>query len=112
VEILLANASNFTPEGGSITLTTWHEDGMLITRVSDTGVGIPRREWENIFKPYYKLGRGSGKLAGSGLGLTITRSLVEKHGGKVWLESQEGKGSTFLFSLPLGKGPLPEVDGK
>ena len=109
-ENLLTNASNFTPKGGRITLTAWQEDNMLITKVSDTGIGIPPGEWQNIFKPYYQLERDRGsKLAGSGLGLTITKTLVEKHGGKVWLESQVNQGSNFLFSLPLSKKPSPEV---
>lgn len=113
LENLLTNASNFTPEGGRITLAAWREDNQLITRVSDTGAGIPPGEWKNIFKPYYQLEQDLGrKLAGSGLGLTITKSLVEKHGGKVWLESQMSQGSSFLFSLPLGKNPPPEVDNR
>ncbi|MFH0941740.1 MAG: HAMP domain-containing sensor histidine kinase [Chloroflexota bacterium] len=112
LENLLSNAGNFTPDGGRIALSVWQDGNTLVTRVSDTGVGIPRREWENIFKPYYQMGRGSGKLVGSGLGLTITRSLVEKHGGKVWLESEEAKGSSFFFSLPLDKNPSPEVGSK
>jgi signal transduction histidine kinase len=110
MENLLTNASSFTPEGGRIKLTAWQEDNKLVTRVSDTGIGIPPGEWKNIFKPYYQLEQGgSGKLAGSGLGLTITKTLVEKHGGRVWLESQVAQGSSFLFSLPLGKNPSPEV---
>ncbi|RJQ38030.1 MAG: sensor histidine kinase [Dehalococcoidia bacterium] len=111
VENLLSNASNFTPEGGRITVASRRDDDALVTRVSDTGVGIPKREWGNIFKPYYRLGRGSGKLAGSGLGLTITRTCVEKLGGRVWLESEEQKGSSFFFSLPLDRNLQVEGSG-
>ena len=73
-----------------------------MVQVSDTGLGIPAEEQERIFQPYYQINRdGEGKQTGSGLGLAIIKSLVELHGGKIWLKSIVGQGSTFAFSLPI-----------
>jgi signal transduction histidine kinase len=94
---LLTNASKFTPEGGKITISASPDNNKLVIEVTDTGVGVPAREQELIFQPYYQVNRGRG----SGLGLAITKFLVELHGGKLWLKSVAGQGSTFFFSLPL-----------
>lgn len=99
---LVANASKFTPERGKINVDARQDGESLVLQVSDTGMGIPAEEQERIFQPYYQVKRdGEGKKTGSGLGLAITKSLVELHGGKIWVESELGKGSTFAFSLPL-----------
>ena len=94
---LLTNASKFTPEGGTITVSASHDNNSLVIQVTDTGIGIPAKEQKMIFQPYYQVNGGRG----SGLGLAITKFLVELHGGKVWLNSVAGQGSTFFFSLPL-----------
>jgi signal transduction histidine kinase len=97
--LLTANATKFSPEEGKITIDARLRDSeTLIVRVSDTCGGIPVEEHELIFKPHYQIGRSDGE---GGLGLTIARFLVELNGGKIWVESKNGYGCTFLFSLPL-----------
>jgi signal transduction histidine kinase len=99
---LVANASKFTPERGTIQVGAQQDDESLVVQVSDTGVGIPAEEQERIFQPYYQIKQDGGRRhAGSGLGLAITKSLVELHDGKIWLKSIVGQGSTFAFSLPI-----------
>ena len=98
---LVANASKFTPEGGKIKVSAWQDNNTLVVQVSDTGIGIPPAEQERIFQPYYQIKQGGGKLTGSGLGLAIAKSIVELHGGNIWLKSVVGQGSSFFFSLPL-----------
>jgi signal transduction histidine kinase len=99
---LLENASKFTPKRGQITVRASEDAQLGITvEVEDTGPGIPEDEQEKIFEPYYQVTDTSGYYAGSGLGLAIAKSLVELHGGKIWLKSKVGEGSTFLFSVPI-----------
>lgn len=106
---LTHNALKFTPQGGSITLrATWCNDGNDVEfAVADTGVGIPARDLPRIFERFYKVDRArtraQGELRGTGLGLAIAKHIVEAHGGKIWAESVEGKGSTFYFTLPSGE---------
>ena len=107
---LIANASKFTAEEGQIKVSGWQDGQSLIVQVSDTGVGIPDEEQKRIFQPYYQINRDKGRqstLVGegrrqsdSGLGLAIAKFLVELHGGKIWLKSRVGQGSSFFFSLP------------
>ena len=103
---LLVNASKFIPEGGTITLSAREEANSLIVEVKDTGPGIPKKEQQRIFEPYQRQTTDRERLSGLGLGLSLCKKLVELHGGKIWLESQVGKGSTFSFSIPL-KSPVP-----
>lgn len=99
---LLSNAIKFTPSGGRITVSAAHHANDVHVSVQDTGIGIPPAEWERIFQPFYQLEPVlTRKHAGMGLGLTIARGLVEQHGGKLWAESEPGRGSTFTFTLPL-----------
>jgi len=99
---LVANASKFTPERGKIKVGARQDGESLVVQVSDTGVGIPAEEQERIFQPYYQIKQDGGRRrTGSGLGLAITKSLVELHGGKIWVGSELGKGSTFVFSVPI-----------
>ena len=107
---LVANASKFTAEEGQIKISAHQEGQGLVVQVSDTGVGIPSEEQERIFQPYYQVKRDSGRPAtrpteksrhsDSGLGLAIAKFLVELQGGKIWLKSRVGQGSSFFFSLP------------
>ncbi len=104
---LLANASKFTPEGGSITVSATKNDTSLIIVVADNGIGISADKQELVFQPYFQISGGKG----SGLGLAITKFLVELHGGTIHLESTPGKGSRFTCSLPLpGQGQTSEVN--
>ncbi|MDZ4230507.1 MAG: PAS domain-containing sensor histidine kinase [Dehalococcoidales bacterium] len=98
---LLINASKFTPEGGKITLRAREDSNSLIVEVQDTGRGIPEEEQSRIFQPYHRQITDREHLSGLGLGLSLCKYLVELHGGKIWVESQVGKGSTFGFSIPL-----------
>jgi len=99
---LLSNALKFTPEGGAIEVGASAENGTEVkVWVKDSGVGISAEEIGQIFEKYRQ--SSSGKTSdqkGTGLGLVICKMIVETHGGKIWVESQEGKGSTFFFTLP------------
>ncbi len=98
---LLINASKFTPEGGKITLKAKAKDASLVVEIQDTGPGIPEEEQQRLFQPYHRQITDREHLSGLGLGLALCKYLVELHGGKIWVESRVGKGSTFGFSIPL-----------
>jgi signal transduction histidine kinase len=99
---LLSNAVKFTPEGGRITLKAAPADGLVEISVTDTGIGIAQEDQDAIFEEFRQVGGDdTGKREGTGLGLTLTRKFVEMHGGRIWVRSQPGKGSTFTFTLPL-----------
>lgn len=98
---LIANASKFTPEEGQIKVSAWQDSTSSVVKVSDTGIGIPAKEQERIFQPYYQVKPDKGRRhRDSGLGLAITKFLVELHEGKIWVESIVGQGSHFFLSLP------------
>lgn len=97
---LLSNAVKFTPDGGRINVTAWREATDFIVTVSDTGVGIPPADRDRIFDSFQQGGRSASKVEGTGLGLTLTRRIVELHNGRLWLTSEPGAGSMFGFSLP------------
>jgi signal transduction histidine kinase len=100
---LLSNAVKFTPEGGQITVEARLGDSAVIVSVVDTGIGIAKEDQEAIFEEFRQAsGNYAHKREGTGLGLTLTRRFVEMHGGKIWVESEVGKGSTFTFTLPMG----------
>ena len=98
---LLNNAFKFTPKEGEITLRAREDEANLIVEVQDTGPGISQEEQKRLFQPYYRRVDDRERLSGLGLGLSIAKKLVELHGGRIWVKSQKGKGSTFGFSLPL-----------
>jgi len=98
---LLSNAIKFTPEGGQISLKADCEGNRLVVKVRDSGPGIPAEETHKLFRPYYHLSADRASIPGFGLGLAITKQLVELHGGSIWVQSEIGSGSTFSFSLPL-----------
>jgi signal transduction histidine kinase len=100
---LISNAVKFTPEG-AITIVAWHEveGGWVQVAVSDTGVGIADTDIDKVFEPFGQASEGRAIGArGSGLGLPICREIVEHHGGRLWLQSRVGAGSTFQFTLPV-----------
>jgi two-component system sensor histidine kinase GlrK len=102
VRNLVGNAIKFTPEQGSITLTTEVRGKMLEVAVRDTGIGIPEDELTRIFLKFQQvLPDRSGKIKGTGLGLATVKQIILAHGGTVWATSQKGQGSTFYFTLPL-----------
>jgi signal transduction histidine kinase len=99
---LLSNSVKFTPEGGQIKVEAKLGDNAVIVSVTDTGIGIAKEDQEAIFEEFRQAsGNYAQKREGTGLGLTLTRRFVELHGGKIWVESEVGKGSTFTFTLPM-----------
>jgi len=99
---LLSNAVKFTPEGGKISIAAHLKDGMAEVSVADTGVGIAQEDQEAIFEEFRQVGTDyARKREGTGLGLALARRLVELHGGKLWVQSEPGQGSTFTFTLPV-----------
>ena len=99
---LLSNAVKFTPEGGRIGINARQADGSVEISVSDTGVGIAPEDQPKIFEEFRQVGSDyTHKVEGTGLGLTLAKKFVELHGGKIWVESEVGKGSTFTFTLPI-----------
>ena len=100
---LLSNAVKFTPEGGRIGINARQADGSVEISVSDTGVGIAPEDQPKIFEEFRQVGSDyAHKVEGTGLGLTLAKKFVELHGGKIWVESEVGKGSKFTFTLPIG----------
>ncbi|MCB0103438.1 MAG: GAF domain-containing protein [Anaerolineales bacterium] len=99
---LLSNAVKFT-EKGSVTLSAKRKDGHILFSVMDTGKGIAPELQAQIFEPFVQTLDGVKHAEGTGLGLPITKSLVEAHGGSIWLESEVGEGSSFFFTLPAGE---------
>src|SRR5688572_437923 len=98
---LLSNAVKFTPEGGRIEISAWQIDGSIEISVSDTGIGIAPDDQARIFEEFRQVGGDyAHKKEGTGLGLTLAKKFVELHGGKIWVTSEVGKGSTFTFTLP------------
>ena len=105
---LLANAAKFTVHG-TITVRSWCADEQVLVSVSDTGVGIPAEDQDRIFEQFVQGSLEDGRRPnGAGLGLALSKEFVEMHGGRMWVESEAGQGSTFTFSLPLR--PLLNTD--
>lgn len=103
---LLRNASQYTPPGGTITLRISTQDDWLVLEVADTGVGIPPEIQKHLFTRFYRgIPTGDDTVRGLGLGLYITRAIVEAHGGQIQVASEPGVGSTFTIYLPLQAGP-------
>jgi signal transduction histidine kinase/ActR/RegA family two-component response regulator len=97
---LLSNAVKFTPDGGSVSVRAYREGTALVVTVADTGIGVPAEDQERIFESFQQGRRGAPKEEGTGLGLTLSRRIVSLFGGRMWLESTPGVGSTFGFSIP------------
>jgi len=109
---LLSNACKFTPEGGSITIRAKEDNGNLVVEVKDTGPGVTEEEQLRLFQPYYRTERDRERLSGLGLGLALSKTLVELHKGQIWVESKRGEGAAFSFSLPLNGASQREEDTK
>jgi two-component system, NtrC family, sensor kinase len=98
---LLSNAVKFTPEGGSIVVASAQVDGEMQVSVTDTGPGIAAADRERIFEEFQQTDVGVQQREGTGLGLALSKRLVELHGGRIWVESELGHGSRFVFTLPI-----------
>ena len=110
---LLSNAVKFTPEGGRIRIEARQADGVVEISVSDTGVGIAPEDQARIFEEFRQVGADyAHKSEGTGLGLTLAKKFVELHGGKIRVESEVGKGSRFIFTLPVNPHPFPLPEGE
>ncbi|HID61579.1 MAG TPA: GAF domain-containing protein [Anaerolineae bacterium] len=102
VSNLVSNAIKFTPEGGVVTVSAIEEKGEVVVEVKDTGIGIAPKDQVHLFEKFYRVrSEETSGIEGTGLGLAIVKSIVEGHGGRVWVKSQPGQGSTFGFALPL-----------
>ncbi|NLG96201.1 MAG: GAF domain-containing protein [Chloroflexi bacterium] len=103
IDHLVENAVKYTPSGGSIKVTAGVHQDQVIFQVSDTGIGIPAIDQPFIFDKFYRASNASLDISGTGLGLAIVKSIVENHGGRIWLDSADGKGASFTVVLPLLK---------
>ena len=101
---LLSNAIKFTPEGGRIEVRARAANGHIEVSVTDTGIGIAAEDQQAVFQEFRQVGKAEKKAEGTGLGLALCRKFVELHGGRISVESELGRGSTFTFSLPMGEG--------
>jgi two-component system phosphate regulon sensor histidine kinase PhoR len=102
---LLHNAIKFSPTGGEVVVRVEAEPDEIRLEVRDTGVGIPAQELDRIFERFYKVDRARQRgTGGTGLGLAIARHIAERHGGRIWAESEEGHGSSFVVALPRAQG--------
>ena len=100
---LLDNSIKYTPEGGSIHNGSYETSGGVVFYVKDTGYGIPKESLPRIFERFYRVDKGRSRaMGGTGLGLSIVKHIIERHGGKVSVVSELGKGSQFSFVIPAG----------
>ena len=106
---LLSNAVKFTPDGGSVSVAAHRKDAELVVMVTDTGIGVAAEDQEKIFDSFQQGGRGPARAEGTGLGLTLSRRIVGLFGGRMWLKSTVGVGSTFGFAIPAVTWPMEPV---
>ncbi len=98
---LITNAVKYSPAGGEIVVRVQDQPGEVVLSVTDHGIGIPKEKVSQLFQPFYRVQQAETRnIEGLGLGLALTRAIVEAHGGRIWVESEHGKGSTFSFSVP------------
>jgi len=99
---LIGNAIKYTPEGGTVTLSSEHEAGLVRIHIRDTGYGMPAADVQHVFDRFYRVrNNGHDEIEGNGLGLAIVKSTIQQHGGEISVESEPGQGSCFTFTLPL-----------
>jgi signal transduction histidine kinase len=106
---LVGNAIKFTPSGGTVSINADVADAMAAVTVQDTGIGIPPEAQQKIFDKFLQIRphrEDVGNVKGTGLGLTIVKGIVESHGGAIRVESTPGKGSSFIFTLPIHSRPV------
>jgi signal transduction histidine kinase len=98
---LISNAIKFTPRGGRVTLRAFAQEDGVIIEVEDTGVGISAEDRKRLFREFTQVGEGARRSGGAGLGLALSKRLVELHGGRIWVASEPGEGSSFSFLFPF-----------
>ena len=107
---LISNAIKYSPAGGTVRVGGWKEHAQVLTYVSDEGIGISADEIPRLFSRFYRIdNRLAREMQGSGLGLYLTKAIVEAHGGTIWVDSVVGKGSRFVFTLPVAQPSLPDA---
>ena len=104
---VIGNAVKYSREGGRVIVTASRRDGTVAVRVADSGVGIPAADMPRIFEAFYRGQAGEGGVAGAGIGLALTRRIVEAHGGSISASSDPGRGSVFVIELPAHEAPVP-----
>lgn len=113
IENLVDNALDYTQEGGKISISLEREEKQVTVRVSDTGIGIPEKELTRIFSKFFRgIQAIRMQTMGNGLGLYITKNIIVRHGGKIMVQSKEGQGSTFSFTLPIPEKFLKKKEYK
>jgi two-component system sensor histidine kinase ResE len=103
VDNLVSNAIKYSPNGGKVTVRAWIKEGSANIEVRDTGIGIPEKDLPHVFDAFYRVQTDNNEgVEGSGLGLSIVKTIVEQHGGTITVQSKAGQGSTFRVMLPVG----------
>ena len=105
---LVHNAIKFNHPSGRATVSSKPDRESVTVSVSDTGIGISKEDLPHVFERFYKADKARPR-GGSGLGLAIAKHTIQAHGGSIWTQSEEGKGSTFSFSLPIKQPPTPVI---
>ena len=109
IDNIISNAIKYSPDGGNIRFGVVVSDSILKVMISDDGMGIPSENVDRVFDRFYRVDRARARsMGGTGLGLAIAREMIEAHGGKIWAESDEGKGTTIFFTLDI----LTEEEGE
>jgi len=99
---ILANAVKYTPPKGKISIKSFRREKDVQFKISDTGIGIPKKDIDKVFSKFFRSKNAvSFETSGSGLGLYVAKNIIERHGGTITLESEEGKGTTFIITLPI-----------
>ena len=108
---VIGNAVKYSREGGRVLVSATRRDGKVVVSVADTGVGIPAADLPRIFDPFYRGQAGESHIAGAGIGLALTRRIVEAHGGSIVATSDPGRGSQFVIELPAHRAPAAGLEG-
>ncbi len=98
---IISNAAKYSPGKHKIVVSSQIKNDLVVVSFKDFGIGIPQQKLDQVFNRFYRVNEDAVQFSGLGIGLYISAEIIKQHGGKIWAESAEGKGSTFYFSLPL-----------